>query len=454
MSTDYLEVTTHLAVDDMTRHWAYFRSLPRTNKERKSSIHKDDVGGSTVRRNIRVYNGRDEEKLVLDDASFELVSLPTSLSTADFYEIQENSTKDSLTLQQKYHDEVSTFMKNKLGCDKVVCFHSQVRNEKRTMEGKGVQGYASGMPHTDSSAVSADQLALSKLENDDPQQYGRYMYLNLWRNISSHPIENNHLTVLDERSVVKPDDYITKDLHGDGYSLVQYSLNARHADQHRWYYFPKMKKDEGILFKQFDSDWTKSGRTCFHMSVADPKVGADEARERESIELRAVCFWKKNSDGIGVDSMPTKENTNADLIKYPPNLSANTFDDASVLDLIMALVLKIVPFVYLLFGHKNNRITQYSGKPDDYLDKFVTVVDYFPQWPSYGVVWVKNEMKRAGEAKKGIAAITKVIMDDQMGYNGTKAFRPDEKKEIADYLVGNERFMKTAMKHWGTFILE
>lgn len=452
MSTDYLQVPTCLSVDDTTRHWIYFRSQPRTNEERKNSIHKEDVGGSTVRRDLRVYNGRDKENLVLDDTSFELVWCPTTLSTEDFYKIQENSS-DSLTLQQKYHDEVSTFLKKKLGCDKVVFVHSQVRNEKRVSEGKGVQGYATGSPHTDTSAVSADLLALSALE-DDSQQYGRYMYLNLWRNISSHPIENNHLAVLDERSVAKPDDYITKDLFGDGYSIVQYGLNARHADQHRWYYFPKMKKEEGILFKQFDSDWTKSGRTCFHMSVADSKVEADKARERESMELRILCFWKKDSNLISVDSMPTKENANVALIKYQPNLNSSAINDASVLDLIIALGLKIVSLIYFLFGYEKKKNTSYSGKPDDYVDKFVMLVDIFPQWPSNGIAWVKNEMKKAGEAKKGIATITKVIVDDQMGYHGTKLFQSNEKKEITDNLLSNEKFMKTAMKHWGKFTCE
>ena len=51
----------------------------------------------------------------------------------------------------------------------------------------------------------------------DVGAYKRYCYLNLWRNIGQDPIVDNHLAVLDERTVVKPDDYIPKDLIADTY---------------------------------------------------------------------------------------------------------------------------------------------------------------------------------------------------------------------------------------------
>ena len=39
------------------------------------------------------------------------------------------------------------------------------------------------------------------------------MYINAWRNISDTPIEDNNLAVLDERTTVKPDDYVMADLY-------------------------------------------------------------------------------------------------------------------------------------------------------------------------------------------------------------------------------------------------
>lgn len=195
-----------------------------------------------------IYDGRGKN-LKLDDTSFELIEIPTSLTTDEFY-----AMKDDSAIQDKYHKEVEPAVKEMLGCDKVIFMHHQVRNA--SMIGTpGVAGYAGGGPHTDSSGVSGDELAMQMLKaHGDSTIYKRYLYVNLWRNIAEDPIENDHLAVLDERTTAKPDDYIPKDLFGPGYSVVQYGLNARHAKHHKWYYFPKMTKNEGLLFKQVDSD--------------------------------------------------------------------------------------------------------------------------------------------------------------------------------------------------------
>ena len=54
--------------------------------------------------------------------------------------------------------------------------------------------------------------------------------------------------------------------------------------QCRWYYYSGMKKDECLLFKQWDSDTTQVGRMCFHTSFHDEK--APECASRQSIETR------------------------------------------------------------------------------------------------------------------------------------------------------------------------
>ena len=47
---------------------------------------------------------------------------------------------------------------------------------------------------------------------------GRFVYINAWRNITTDPIENNHLPVYDETSLVSPDDYLASDLFLPGAS--------------------------------------------------------------------------------------------------------------------------------------------------------------------------------------------------------------------------------------------
>ena len=60
------------------------------------------------------------------------------------------------------------------------------------------------------------------------------------------------------------------------------------------YYYSAMKKNEVILFKQWDSDPTLRGRITFHTAFSDPNAPAD-APTRQSIEVRAIAFFPGKS---------------------------------------------------------------------------------------------------------------------------------------------------------------
>eukprot|EP00392_Amoebophrya_sp_AT5.2_P017956 g18385.t1 len=149
-----LDIT--LAVDDKTRHYLYF-GVQRSAEEKERSGHATDFGGATVTRKARMHNGRGNADLTLDESSFELVKCPTQLSTEDFYNLDADGGKNL----EKYKSEVEKVVKAKTGCDEVVFMPGshQVRNAaKQTgLTATKVAGYASGGPHTDSSALSGDE---------------------------------------------------------------------------------------------------------------------------------------------------------------------------------------------------------------------------------------------------------------------------------------------------------
>merc|ERR1711998_715677 len=78
--------------------------------------------------------------------------------------------------------------------------------------------------------------------------------------------------------------------HPNGKSSEQYRLHPASADEHRWFYFPYMGKDELLIFKQYDSDPNARVRYCFHTAFNDPNAPAD-APARQSIEVRAVALF-------------------------------------------------------------------------------------------------------------------------------------------------------------------
>jgi len=394
-----------------------------------------------------VMDGRQVKGLTLDDAAFELTDCPTALSTEDFYQI----AKGDGELKEKYYKEVEEFAKKRLGCDKVKCFNHVLRSQEKKKEKQGkYDGYASSGPHVDSSAVSADIQALDINKGDDTK-YKRFLYVNLWRNISEHPIEDNHLACMDERSAVKPEDYIPRELFGDGFTVTQYKLNARHADSHKWYYYPKMRKDEAILLKQYDSDWTKSGRVCFHFAVKDSTLPKDVVpRVRESIEVRMMCYWREAE----VDSMPTEQNTNRSMIHDPKAIAklsgGESLADASIFSLAKAMFMATFgPCIPGLRQKRisNNKTAKYSGNPKDYVERFTKAVSKFPHWPGWAKDWAKGHMSKLGR-KAGVEEITTKMVKDKGGHHGCTHFTSDQHAEIVKALFESADYDRACAAHF------
>jgi len=294
---------SHVVPDMETR-----RVYLRTRQDGEPEMHM----GESIQVDTTIHNGRGKG-LRLDEAGFELVQHSTALSTEDFYEPTHVSAR--------YYEEMKALFTKVTGSPHVVVFHHQVRNAEPDKERVGqdgsinvntpVQPYAYGI-HTDSSAPHAESLfPLMSAQMPEERRRGRFLYINAWRNIADVPIEDDHLAVLDERSVVKPDDYIPQKLHGMGFEVLQYVLSARHTAQHRWYYYPRMEKDEVLVFKQWDSNPELQGRVCFHTAFSDPAAPAG-APKRQSIEVRAFVFFPDHEPNTCPPIQPRRMVENGD----------------------------------------------------------------------------------------------------------------------------------------------
>ena len=71
---------------------------------------------------------------------------------------------------------------------------------------------------------------------------------------------------------------------------VGQTYRLKFRPDHRWFYFPEMRRDESLGFKVFDS--AKDGRARFtpHTSFTDP-ASPPNAPARQSIEVRAFAFF-------------------------------------------------------------------------------------------------------------------------------------------------------------------
>ena len=154
------------------------------------------------------------------------------------------------------------------GAVHVHVFHHQLRDAKDNADCNGfntsVQPYVVAV-HSNSSRYAAEEVFLRFAGNTVDAKFckGRFVYINAWRNITTDPIENNHLAVYDETYLVSLDDNLASDLFMPGARLTQYGLDDHNAAKHRGYYFPKMQMDEAS--KQFESDTALPGCTIFNI---------------------------------------------------------------------------------------------------------------------------------------------------------------------------------------------
>jgi len=280
-----------------------------------------DPQGDVVPRSCLIRDARplqDAGSLSLESNGFALVGHHTVLAKEDFY-------KGRGLIESVYYQEMEQLIQQTLGADRVFVFASQVRNctkaselnptelnpfeEKTPTMGKAeanwapvqVSSYASKV-HTDfTGSKSAEKFCRAAGIPEGVR--ARYVLINAWRNISdTDPVYNQPLACLDSTSITDQEMVrVNEQLkHGarcqfrDGMSTndcaEQYRLTAERAAEHEWFYYPHMRKDEVLLFKQFDSDPSRSSRFTFHSSFSDPDVPA-HLPKRESVEVRAMAIF-------------------------------------------------------------------------------------------------------------------------------------------------------------------
>jgi hypothetical protein len=109
--------------------------------------------------------------------------------------------------------------------------------------------------------------------------------INLWRPIRG-PLRDAPLAVCDAGSVAPgdlvPSDLVYRDRVGETYGVT-------YNPAHRWFYVPRMRPDEALLLKCYDSETDGRARFAPHTAFDDPTAPAD-VLPRESIEVRTLVF--------------------------------------------------------------------------------------------------------------------------------------------------------------------
>jgi glutathione S-transferase len=218
----------------------------------------------------------------LDKHGFEIKGFQTSF----------NDWTNEDAVKTSFYPEVVEFLKKDLGAKRVLVFDHTIRTKendekKLTQETNTSQRAPVMLVHCDYTDESGPKRVQQLLPNEaEALLHRRLAFINVWKPIHNM-VEERPLAMCDVTSS-PPNDFFKlylryRDRVGENYVM-------RYNKEHKWWYFPKMKTDQVIMLKTFDS--AKDGRARFvgHSAFEDPTTRND-APTRESVEIRTIAFF-------------------------------------------------------------------------------------------------------------------------------------------------------------------
>jgi hypothetical protein len=238
------------------------------------------TSGTEQIQQVEILDGRKSGKpFSLDGNGFVFVEHKTAVK--DFF--------DKGELEAVYYPEVSALIKKISGAMRVRVFDHTLRSgDEGEREAKLVREPVLSA-HNDYTEWSGPNRVRELLpEEAESLLKRRFAIIQVWRAINQ-PIQSNPLAIADASSIA-PEDLLVAERRYP--HRVGQTYRIKYNPAHRWFYFPRMRRDEALVFKVYDS--AKDGRARFtpHTSFDDPSTPPG-APPRQSIEARALAFFKE-----------------------------------------------------------------------------------------------------------------------------------------------------------------
>jgi hypothetical protein len=194
---------------------------------------------------------------------------------------------DKAELESVYYPEVAALIRKLSGAKRVHVFDHTLRSgDEAEREARLVREPVLSA-HNDYTEWSGPNRVRETMGDEaESLLQRRFAIIQVWRAID-RPIESNPLALADARSIQAQDLLVAERRYPH---RVGQTYRLKYSPGHRWFYFPKMRRDEALVFKVYDSE--KDGRARFtpHTSFDDPATPPG-APPRQSIEARALVFF-------------------------------------------------------------------------------------------------------------------------------------------------------------------
>jgi hypothetical protein len=234
--------------------------------------------GSFADHTASIHNGRlSLRDFALDSSGFEFCTHATDVQ--NFFDQDE--------LRDVYYPEMEKLIAGRSGASRVYVFDHTLRSgDEATREAQQIREPVKSV-HNDYTEWSGPQRLRDLLPDEaEALLMRRFAIIQVWRAINK-PIDRDPLAIADSRSLDLKDFISAERRFPDRVGEI-YQLEFNPA--HRWYWFPRMTRNEALVFKTFDSATDGRARFSAHTSFDNPSAPRN-AGPRESIEIRAFAFF-------------------------------------------------------------------------------------------------------------------------------------------------------------------
>lgn len=270
MRTDSVEASLTYLVDTGEKPATYSAQTGTTPTQ---------VSGQYEERTVAIHDGRPiRDSFSLDQEGFVFVDHETKVS--DFY--------DEGELRSVYYPEIEELVKDLTGATRVLIFDHTVRAEDHTTRKEKKVREPVRRVHNDYTEWSGPQRVRDLLPPKEAETLlqHRFAVIQVWRSIGK-PVQTAPLAIADAQSLASKNLIAAERRYPD---RVGETYHITYNPDHRWFYFPEMRRNEALVFKCYDSERDGRARFSAHAAFDDPNSPSD-APPRESIEVRTLAFF-------------------------------------------------------------------------------------------------------------------------------------------------------------------
>ena len=201
-------------------------------------------------------------------------------------------------MESVYYPEVVQLIKDKSGASRVVIFDHTLRSGDEAEREEKLIREPVLSAHNDYTEWSGPNRVREILPDEAEVLLARrFAIIQVWRAINQ-PIQANPLAIADGKSIAMEDLIVAERRYPH---RVGQTYRLKYNPNHRWFYFPEMRRDEALMFKVYDSEKGRPGPVHASHIFRGPYVPSKRAVTAEHRGTGFSLFHVLDEEwGIGV----------------------------------------------------------------------------------------------------------------------------------------------------------